>query len=68
MSTKDFEKCAVAIRIILNNLDDDGLEYLVRNAVVYAESNNACKTNYIASILFKDAIPDELIKRIFDEE
>lgn len=33
-----------------------------------AESNNACKTNYIASILFKDAIPNELIKRIFDEE
>lgn len=56
------------IREILEKVDREGLENLVRNAVAYSQSNNNSKVNWIAQELFADVIPDEMIAEIFNKE
>lgn len=56
------------IREILEKVDQEGLENLVRNAVAYSQSNNNSKVNWIAQELFADVIPDEMIAEIFNKE
>ena len=68
MDDMQFAKYSCDIREILKNTNNEGLETLVRNAVAYAQSNNNCKTNWIAQELFVDVIPDEMIAEIFNEE
>lgn len=67
MDDMQFSKYSCDIREILEKVDKEGLENLVRNAVAYAQSNNRSKTNWLARELFVDVIPDELIAEIFDE-
>ena len=68
MDDMQYAKYSCDIREILEKVDTEGLENLVRNAVAYAQSNNHSKTNWIAQELFVDVIPDELIAEIFNEE
>lgn len=68
MDDMQFAKYSCDIRKILEKVDKEGLEALVRNAVAYAQSNNNSKANWIARELFVDVIPDELIAEIFDAE
>ena len=67
MDDMQFAKYSYDIREILEKVDKEGLENLVRNAVAYAQSNNRSKANWLARELFVDVIPDELIAEIFDE-
>ena len=68
MDDMQFSKYSCDIREILSKTDREGLENLVRNAVVYAQRNNCSKTNWIAQELFMDVIPDDLIAEIFNAE
>ena len=68
MDDIQFAKYSCDIREILEKVDEEGLENLVRNAVAYAHSNNRSKANWIARELFVDVIPDEMIAEIFDED
>ena len=68
MDDMQFAKYSCDIREILEKVDKEGLENLVRNAVAYAQSNNRSKANWLARELFVDVIPDELIAVIFDED
>ena len=68
MDDIQFAKYSYDIREILEKVDKEGLENLVRNAVAYAQSNNRSKANWLARELFVDVIPDELIAEIFDED
>lgn len=68
MDDMQFSKYSCDIREILEKVDKENLETLVRNAVAYAQSNNNCKINWIARELFVDVIPDESIAEIFDED
>ena len=68
MDDMQFSKYSCDIREILSKTDRECLEILVRNAVVYAQSNNCSKTNWIAQELFMDVIPDEMIAEIFNKE
>ena len=68
MDDMQFSKYSCDIREILEKVDKEGLENLVRNAVAYAQSNNRSKANWLARELFVDVIPDELIAEIFDED
>ena len=67
MDDMQFSKYSCDIREILEKVDKEGLENLVRNAVAYAQSNNRSKANWLARELFVDVIPGELIAEIFDE-
>lgn len=69
MIKKGFENGIIYdIREILEKVDQEGLENLVRNAVAYSQSNNNSKVNWIAQELFADVIPDEMIAEIFNKE
>lgn len=68
MDDMQFAKYSYNTREILEKVDKEGLENLVRNAVAYAQSNNRSKANWLARELFVDVIPDELIAEIFDED
>ena len=68
MDDIQFAKYSCDIREILEKVDKEGLETLVRNAVAYAQSNNRSKTNWIAQELFIDVIPDGLIAEIFNAD
>lgn len=68
MDDMQFAKYSYDTREILEKVDKEGLENLVRNAVAYAQSNNRSKANWLARELFVDVIPDELIAEIFDED
>ena len=68
MDDIQFAKYSCDIREILEKVDKECLENLVRNAVAYAQSNNRSKANWIAMELCVDVIPDELIAEIFDED
>ena len=68
MDDMQFAKYSYDTREILQQVDKEGLENLVRNAVDYVQSNNRSKANWLASELFVDVIPDELIAEIFDED
>ncbi len=68
MDDMQFSKYSCDIREILEKVDKEGLENLVRNAVAYAQSNNCSKVNWIAQELFVDVIPDEMIAEIFNKE
>ena len=68
MDDIQFAKYSCDIREILDKVDNEGLENLVRNAVAYAQSNNRSKANWIARELFVDVIHDEMIAEIFDED
>lgn len=63
-----FARYSYDIREILEKVDQEGLENLVRNAVAYSQSNNNSKVNWIAQELFADVIPDEMIAEIFNKE
>lgn len=63
-----FARYSYDIREILEKVDREGLENLVRNAVAYSQSNNNSKVNWIAQELFADVIPDEMIAEIFNKE
>ena len=67
MDDMQFAKYSYDTREILQKVDKEGLENLVRNAVAYSQSNNRSKANWLARELFVDVIPDELISEIFDE-
>ena len=68
MDDMQFAKYSYNTREILEKVDKEGLENLVRNAVAYAQSNNRSKANWLARELFVDVIPDEMIAEIFDED
>lgn len=68
MDDMQFARYSYDIREILEKVDREGLENLVRNAVAYSQSNNNSKVNWIAQELFVDVIPDELIAEIFNKE
>lgn len=68
MDDMQFAKYSCDTREILEKVDKECLENLVRNAVAYAHSNNRSKANWIARELFVDVIPDELIAEIFNAE
>ena len=68
MDDMQFAKYSYNTREILEKVDKEGLENLVRNAVAYVQSNNRSKANWLARELFVDVIPDELIVEIFDED
>lgn len=68
MDDIQFAKYSCDIREILEKVDKEGLENLVRNAVAYAQSNNRSKANWLARELFVDVIPDEMIAEIFDDD
>lgn len=68
MDDMQFAKYSCEIREVLENVSEENLEILVRNAVAYAISNNHSKTNWIAQELFADVIPDELIAELFNGE
>lgn len=68
MDDMQFAKYSWEIREVLENVSEENLKTLVRNAAAYAISNNRSKTNWIAQELFVDVIPDELIAEIFNEE
>ena len=68
MDDMQFVKYSYNTREILEKVDKEGLENLVRNAVAYAQSNNRSKANWLARELFVDVIPDELIAEIFDDD
>lgn len=68
MDDMQFSKYSCDIREILEKVDKEDLENLVRNAVAYAQSNNCSKANWIAQELFVDVIPDEMIAEIFNKE
>lgn len=68
MDDMQFAKYSYDTREILQKVDKEGLENLVRNAVSYVQSNNRSKANWLARELFVDVIPDELIAEIFDED
>ena len=58
MDDMQFAKYSYDTREILQKVDKEGLENLVRNAVAYVQSNNRSKANWLASELFVDVIPD----------
>ena len=68
MNDMQFARYSYDIREILEKVDREGLENLVRNAVAYSQSNNNSKVNWIAQELFADVIPDEMIAEIFNKE
>lgn len=68
MDNMQFARYSYDIREILEKVDREGLENLVRNAVAYSQSNNNSKVNWIAQELFADVIPDEMIAEIFNKE
>ena len=68
MDNMQFAGYSYDIREILEKVDQEGLENLVRNAVAYSQSNNNSKVNWIAQELFADVIPDEMIAEIFNKE
>lgn len=68
MDDMQFAKYTWEIREVLENVSEENLKTLVRNAAAYAISNNRSKTNWIAQELFVDVIPDELIAELFNEE
>ena len=68
MDEMQFARYSYDIREILEKVDREGLENLVRNAVAYSQSNNNSKVNWIAQELFADVIPDEMIAEIFNKE
>ena len=68
MNDIQFARYSYDIREILEKVDREGLENLVRNAVAYSQSNNNSKVNWIAQELFADVIPDEMIAEIFNKE
>lgn len=68
MDDMQFARYSYDIREILEKVDREGLENLVRNAVAYSQCNNNSKVNWIAQELFADVIPDELIADIFNKE
>lgn len=68
MDGMQFARYSYDIREILEKVDQEGLENLVRNAVAYSQSNNNSKVNWTAQELFVDVIPDELIAEIFNKE
>ena len=68
MDDMQFARYSYDIREILEKVDREGLENLVRNAVAYSQSNNNSKVNWIAQELFVDVIPDEMIAEIFNKE
>ncbi len=68
MDNMQFARYSYDIREILEKVDQEGLENLVRNAVAYSQSNNNSKVNWIAQELFADVIPDEMIAEIFNKE
>lgn len=68
MDDMQFARYSYDIREILEKVDREGLENLVRNAVAYSQSNNNSKVNWIAQELFADVIPDEMIAEIFNKE
>lgn len=68
MDDMQFARYSYDIREILEKVDREGLENLVRNAVAYSQGNNNSKVNWIAQELFADVIPDEMIAEIFNKE
>ena len=68
MDDMQFARYSYDIRGILEKVDREGLENLVRNAVAYSQGNNNSKVNWIAQELFADIIPDEMIAEIFNKE
>lgn len=68
MDDMQFARYSYDIKEILEKIDREGLENLVRNAVAYSQSNNNSKVNWIAQELFADVIPDEMIAEIFNKE
>ena len=68
MDDMQFARYSYDIREILEKVDREGLENLVRNAVAYSQSNNNSKVNWIAQELFAAVIPDEMIAEIFNKE
>ena len=68
MDDMQFAKYSYNTREILEKVDKEGLENLVRNAVAYAQSNNRSKANWLARELFVDVIPDEPIAEILDDD
>lgn len=68
MDDIQFARYSYDTREILENVNREGLENLVRNAVAYSQSNNNSKVNWIAQELFVDVIPDEIIAEIFNKK
>lgn len=68
MDDMQFARYSYDTRKILEKVNRECIENLVRNAVAYSQSNNNSKVNWIAQELFVDVIPDEMIAEIFNKE
>lgn len=68
MDDMQFAKYSCDIREILENVNSEDLENLVRNVVKFAVENNHSKTNWTAHELFVDVLHEEVITELFDEE
>ena len=63
-------KYSYEIRKVFKNVDfenQENLENLIENVVVYCVSNNNSKTNWLAHELLNEVIENEKIIEIFDE-
>ena len=68
MDDMQFAKYSCDIREILEKVNSEDLENLVRNVVKFAVENNHSKTNWTAHELFVDVLQEEVITELFDEE
>ena len=67
MDDMQYAKYSCDIREILEKVNQEQLEVLVRNVVKYAHEINNSKCNWTAHELFTDVLEENDIIEIFDE-